>query len=386
MKILHCVYGLVPGNYKGGIPKIVFELAQAQAAQGHRITIYTTNYNGNNPWKLYENPQVVDFGLVRIYYFKGYRRNVLFSPSMQKSLMLYAAEFDILHTHNIFHPLNQYMRRAADKYELPLFYHTHGCFDPSLWRRKNWKSLKKWFYLNLFELPGLARSQGIWVHTRQEYDQLHRWGPDLPLRIIPNGINYIKTKAPTSSHPKNHVITTLSRIHPKKRIHLLLEAMPFVVDHFPDIQLQILGDENQFPHYTKKLKAAISQYQLEKNVTFLGHQSEADKYQKLAASTLFCQFSYSEGMSISVLEAMSLGVTCLVSKGCHMSAAVQAQALAECPVDQPLEVGHQIVHLLQDHQSRMSIGQRARLHINMEHDWSKVAKEILETYAFHLHV
>ena len=105
--------------------------------------------------------------------------------------------------------------------------------------------------------------------------------------------------------------------YPLKGFHYLLEAMPRILQEFPDIQIKVAGNSIlrgknitgrlKVSAYAKYLEELIEKYGLQDKVTFLGKLSaEEMKEEYLKCHTLVCA-SILENSPNSVAEAMLLG-------------------------------------------------------------------------------
>ncbi|PWJ57634.1 glycosyltransferase involved in cell wall biosynthesis [Dyadobacter jejuensis] len=376
MHILHIVYSLVPGQYFGGVPKMAFELACAQARLGHRVSIYTTNINGPHHFPLPSTPLRVHFGPIEVYYFPAQKYGVFFSNSLRHYLHQYGATFDAIHTHNTYHPLNQYARQTAARQAIPLFYHTHGCFNPISLHQGFWKAIKKRLYLQLWEYPGLRRATGIFVNTEAEQQEIKKRIPQATVYELANGVAPPPRQCSKTSGPI--VLVTLSRIHPCKGLHYLIEALhKLPQDH---LCLKIIGDFQQDRAYTHRLQERIRAWGLTDKIKFLGHLNEPQKYEQLCNADIYCQFSESEGTSLSILEAMSVGLCCVVSEGCSMHQAATHHALLACKNGDIQDIVERLLLVVQNSEYRRSMGIKAQQYILQHHGWDRLAAKVMAHY------
>lgn len=95
------------------------------------------------------------------------------------------------------------------------------------------------------------------------------------------------------------VILMTGRLTYPKAPDILIESTGKLISQWPDLICWIAGDGSE----RSKLEALIRQKKLERNVQLLGHRS--DMASLLQAADLFVLSTYSEGLSLSVLEAMS---------------------------------------------------------------------------------
>ena len=115
---------------------------------------------------------------------------------------------------------------------------------------------------------------------------------------------------------KNKLIFTLvGNINRTKNYHQFFKFLENI--HLP-IQVNVIGEilKNQY-HYYNKIKKIL--YANSIKVSFHGRKNKNFIKSKLSTSDLFFLPSLSEGTSISMLEAMSMGSICVVSKESNQS-------------------------------------------------------------------
>lgn len=103
-------------------------------------------------------------------------------------------------------------------------------------------------------------------------------------------------------------IVTVARLSPEKGIDVLLRAMVEVVRHEPGARLEIAGDGP----LRVDLEKLADELKLRGNVRFLGEVRDIPPL--LAKASLFVLPSHSEGISLTLLEAMASGLPVVTTK------------------------------------------------------------------------
>lgn len=132
-------------------------------------------------------------------------------------------------------------------------------------------------------------------------------GRSARLHVINNGI---RTTSRSKPYPQNAIIGTLGRLTKVKGIDILMKAFQRLKEDFGYKQLsfKIAGDGEE----KQTLELLKSQLESHESIEFLGEVS--DPFHFLEELSLYASGSISEGQPLSVLEAMSLEVPCLLSK------------------------------------------------------------------------
>lgn len=123
------------------------------------------------------------------------------------------------------------------------------------------------------------------------------------LKVILNAIDVPSYDASgfakRASTPK---AVTVARLAPVKDIGTMLHAARLVKNMAPDFRLDIVGDGESRP----ELEQLSRDLGLSDTVTFHGASNDPRRY--LSSATLFVQSSISEGISLTLLEAMAAGL------------------------------------------------------------------------------
>lgn len=127
---------------------------------------------------------------------------------------------------------------------------------------------------------------------------------DLPITIIPNGINlheyHFKPHVDPADEP---TVLFVGRLERRKGVRYLLQAFQILQQDNPNVRLIIAGDGPD----RERLELLADDLKL-RNVSFLGFISEELKQQLLTEADVFCSPAlYGESFGIVLLEAMATG-------------------------------------------------------------------------------
>lgn len=178
------------------------------------------------------------------------------------------------------------------------------------WKRAKWNRFASWM-IKIGEKMAAKYADDIIVLSKsvQEYF-LKTYGRQT--HFIPNGISKPLIRKPNIISNEyglsgNDYIMTLCRIVPEKGIHYLLKAFKKVDT---DKKLIIAGNSGNAASYMKMIKGLATE---DDRVIMTGLVTGEKLQELLSNAYLYVLPSDIEGMSISLLEAMSYGNACLVS-------------------------------------------------------------------------
>lgn len=117
---------------------------------------------------------------------------------------------------------------------------------------------------------------------------------------------------------ERHSIFISQAGYPIKGFHFLLEALPIVLNEFPDAKVYVAGNNIikrdtlknrlRLSSYSKYIISLIKEKRLESNVKFLGGLTETEMKERYLLSNVFVSPSSIENSPNSIGEAMILGV------------------------------------------------------------------------------
>lgn len=384
MKIVHVAYSCVPGIFRGGVAKVVFELAKAQASLNHQVLVHTTNINSDISVDVPLEKSVRIDG-IEIVYHKALRFPEFSSRTLTRAVFWEAQMCDILHTHNTFLNFNRYVRAAATREHRPYFVHPHGALDPVVVRRGWLKSLKKRIYIYLVERRNLDRAAGVFALTDLEKAQLVDMGIRAPIHVMWNGVNPRSQPDPSvfqrrwGIENEAPIVMYIGRLHEKKGLDLLLRSFSRIAARFPTAKLVLGGDRSQNIALVNRLDRIVKEAQIKDRVIWTGFMDEDAKAEALSAATLFSHVTQSEGMAMAILESMAAGLPTIVSAGCYMDRAVSEGALALSKYDAG-QLAQTLEELLENPGLREELSRKAKAYVALNHNWKSIAQESIRIY------
>lgn len=379
------VYSCVPGRFRGGISKAVFELCLAQAELGHEVEIFTTVYNSSERTDIPPGT-VHSVDGVQIRYYEAHRRLGYTSRELSAALKQAVERIDVIHSHNTFLALNRYASSAAAG-RRPAFFHVHGALDPRVVRKGLLRRLRKEIYIRSVERTNLKAASGIIALTENEELQLRGWGIDTPIHVVANGVTPPALNAGSGPEWRRsfrltsgeRIIAYIGRIVPKKAVHTLIEAFARLSDRHADCRLVIAGDRHQSPGYVAALDQLAQRRGVAGQVIWPGFLDEIDKLGLLSEASVFSHVTESEGMAIAPLEAMAAGMPTIVSDTCYMGAAAAAGSVLQVRCDADA-LAQALSDLLDTPDALSRLGSAGAAYVVQHHSWPQIAKRLVDIY------
>jgi glycosyltransferase involved in cell wall biosynthesis len=236
-------------------------------------------------------------------------RKLSFSTSLKLFSILRKEKPDLIHTHGKGPGL--YGRTIAKILNIPVVHTFHGFHYEDLSIFTRWIHLTVEFFLTLITTQHVFVSAG-----EKNRAQIMRFLDEENSTIIHNGVDcdYIhdlpitRNKALKSINcsdwENKNIIGTISRISPEKGILDLLSAFSQVIQDMPNLRLIIIGGHpKEHTSYYLDVVNFLEKKQLTKHVRILGYIQDA--YKLLKGMDIYVSASLSEGLPISILEAIA---------------------------------------------------------------------------------
>jgi sugar transferase (PEP-CTERM/EpsH1 system associated) len=170
-------------------------------------------------------------------------------------------------------------------------------------------------------------------------------------------------------------VVTVARLSPEKDLGNLLHAAQQVVAAFPEIRFEIAGDGP----CREQLLQLSQQLHLSQHVTFHGELRDIPSL--LARARLFVLPSLSEGISLTLLEAMARGLPLVTTQVGGNPEVVEAGTTGLLvPAAQPGALAHAIGTILADPETGRRMGQAGRQRVENCFDVRKMMTQYEALY------
>ena len=363
----------------GGVATAVVGITTTLAQKDVECSVFSTvgTREGNDPYKLdgVESHVFHTSKLARFWY--GH------SLKLRSSLQKVIPSYDLIHIHELWNYPGFAAYQVAKSTNKPYVLSIHAALDPD---RLSFKAYKKRPYLKFIRRKILNQASTLFALTITEKEHIQNLGISSPISVIPNGIfpeifntpNFQAGVLKQLSQVKDkYIILYLGRIHPLKGIDLLVEAFGDIAKIREDVCLVIAGDDEV--GYRSQLELQLSNLGILDKTIFTGLLNETDKVAMLGIADIFVLPSYSEGFSMSILEAMASGLPVVITDKCYFSEVGTSGAglIVETSSDQLRDA---LMSFFENPGKIKQMGGKGRQLVLQKYTWDKVVDQIKLIY------
>lgn len=302
----------------GGVERHVEELSTGLVSRGHNVTVYGRGWYTRAAQNGTTTPLMHTYKGVHIVYVPSIRTKHLDTISHVLGATFHALfqHYDIIHYHGVGPSLLAWIPRVlCPRTKIIATFHSpdrlHG----------KWGTIAK-----------LVLTWGEWASCHFAHETitvsqtLQRYAADtykVPTIYIPNGVTLQEDCARITNMENilrgfnvraGRYVVIMARFVSHKGIHLALEAWRRALRDYPTrmrgLRLVVIGDEQGEREYAQAIRRMAKKIP---HVILTGWQNTDTVHTLLSQSLMFVQPSQSEGMPLSVLEAMSHGKPVIAS-------------------------------------------------------------------------
>jgi glycosyltransferase involved in cell wall biosynthesis len=186
--------------------------------------------------------------------------------------------------------------------------------------------------------------------------------------------------SPAKKHSNGRNVLYVGRLASVKGLGILLDAMAGIIKQQPATTLTVIGDGPERQH----METRAAQLNIEKQVTFLGYQTEEQVRHALTTSDVLALASFAEGLPVVLMEALAASVPVVAPWIAGIPELVQdgISGVLYAPGDTAaLAAG--ISRLLSDDQLRSRMGTAGRQVVLRDFDIDEQAKILHRHFSHH---
>ena len=347
----------------GGIEKYTSQLGSRLVQRGHEVTVYVMRHYGDVPER-HRGMRIVSVPSFA-------------APCLQKlSCSITAAikssleKYDIVHMHS-FPPCAFAWLPKLRGAKCVLQVHGLGLE----WKNKRWGTLT-WSVVKVLEKLALSQSHINTAVSRTQCSS-YRTKRGVEMQYIPTAAD-VKPKTEAKEIYRlglepNKFIFYACRLVTEKGVHYLVSAFRRLNT---DMKLVIAGDAQRATEYRKKLFELAGG---DPRILFPGFVEGRLLEELFSHCYVYAQPSEAEGLSMSILEAMSYGNCCLVS---DIQANLEAIGDAGFHFANKNEddLADRLHWLLEHHEEVEAINVGAKERIRQHYSWKSISEQIEKLY------
>ncbi|MCF2575972.1 glycosyltransferase [Phocaeicola barnesiae] len=217
---------------------------------------------------------------------------------------------DMFHVNGCWTPGCALTQKWAQEMGIKVVLTPHGMLEPWILARHYWT--RKVPALLLYQKAAVKKADYLHATADSEKENLLKLGYNPRIEVIPNGIEVDNISVKKNWERKKRILF-LSRIHIKKGIEFLLEAVALLKDKLEGYVIEIAGEGEQ--EYIARLKQKAKELQIESLVQFCGGVYGDQKWKLFQAADVFVLPTFSENFGIVVAEALACGTPVITTQG-----------------------------------------------------------------------
>jgi len=191
--------------------------------------------------------------------------------------------------------------------------------------------------------------------------------------VVPGGDVRARVRRDLGVADNAVVVGTVARLDPVKDLHTLIRAVGQQDLQRAPMILLVIGDGSE----RARLEASAREVGAS-SVRFLGHREDAREL--LAACDLYANSSISEGISLTILEAMAAGLPVVATRVGGTPEIVDATCGRLVPSRDPDALGSTLAALAADAALRQTLGREARTRVEQRFTLDRMVHEYRDAY------
>lgn len=217
---------------------------------------------------------------------------------------------DIVHVNCCWMPQCALTQKWAQQLGYKVVLTPHGMLEPWIIKRNYWT--RKLPALLLYQKKAVVKADYLHATAQSEKDNLLKLGYNKQIEIIANGIEVEKIAMKLSWSRKKEILF-LSRVHIKKGINFLIEAVATLQNELKGYIINIAGEGDE--NYINELRQQASQLGVSEYIHFVGGVYGDKKWELFKSADLFVLPTHSENFGIVVAEALACGTPVITTNG-----------------------------------------------------------------------
>ena len=327
-----------------------FEKDQASALlkMGHQVSILYVDARFRTYWRKIGYTSFTDDGLSVYGFFLLpllWLQKISYKAQYRVSSKLFEMVFreyvkkegipDVIYAHFVYNMA--YAAPLKTKYKIPLI------------------GIEHWSELNKDELKPLVRYLGTIAYNN--VDRLIAVSNSLRLKIKKHfgkdsivvhnmvGELFVNNLHRGNTSPSKTIFISVGSLVPVKGYDILIEALAMISGDLPKWELRLIGEGKE----RTRLQKMIDDLGLSGNITLYGRKNKQEIIRYLSESSIYISSSRSENFSVSVLEALSIGLPVVATICGGIRECINDQNGLLVPVEDSKALSNALIEMARNH-------------------------------------
>ena len=331
---------------------------------GKLVELHVVSHTSNNPMKM-ENCEV--HNVASMCHPLEMNRQWIF--------LLHEIQPDVVHVNCCWIPACAFIQKWAQDLGYKVVLTPHGMLEPWIMKRHYWT--RKLPALLLYQKEAVKNANRLHATAESEKENLLKLGYNDKIIVIANGVD-VESIVMKQSWKRNKEILFLSRVHVKKGINFLVEAVAQLKELLQGYVVRIAGEGDAT--YMEDLKQLAVYLGVSNLIRFEGGVYGNRKWKLFQQTDLFVLPTHSENFGIVVAEALASGTPVVTTKGTPWSELESEHCgwWTEVGTEATVQALRSFLSLTEDELETM--GRNGRKLVEEKYSARKVAQEFVGMY------
>jgi glycosyltransferase involved in cell wall biosynthesis len=375
-----------------GAERLVLNLCQELIEMGNQLTLFTPKYDHRCDSMIHPDLEIAETGHIRRV---GWDLSKLYEHySVARIYRRLADDFDVINVHNYPSHFAAALAKKLKGISAPLVYQ---CNEPPRFlhdlSEETYQRLDLFKRLPLLLLRRLLTRADRWAvgHVDEVItisgfmqEQIRRIYQRDSVLVMPgtetkkinpsvDGRKVARTIRPNDEF----VALTCNKLHPRKRIDVLIRSVPHIVEKRKDIRVIITGDGME----RQKLQKLIAELDVQQYVQLVGFVTEEELPEYYAACDVFVFTAIREPQIGSPAEALAAGKPVIApNDGSPAETIIEGETGWLFKPADAEELAGRIVWCMENREALPRMAQPCREWVEQNMTWGKMARETYEVF------
>ena len=217
---------------------------------------------------------------------------------------------DLVHVNCCWMPACAFIQQMAQKRDIKVVLTPHGMLEPWIIKRHYWT--RKLPALLLYQKSVIKSADCLQATADSEKENLLKLGYNLNIKVVKLGID-AESIAMKTSWKKSKQLLFLSRVHVKKGINYLIEAVDILREDLQGYKILVAGEGDA--DYVASLKQQIVDKGLQDIIQLIGGVYGDKKWELFQTSDFFVLPTNSENFGLAIAESLASGTPVITTVG-----------------------------------------------------------------------